>query len=189
MTQILLKSHHPLPLSSSLSQNVMSASLSLSFPPPLATTRAWFHHPTLILTLTRLTPLAHSPLRIDLRRQSRSPTAMSSVHRTQAPLSTPSEELADESDFENIISSNGLVSISGFVSLLSSMMDQTAFSITIFTITLCFLTFDHTVNISLANQREVQGVRFLIWSTSELQDSKVFGKCLLTWLWFTLSVE
>ena len=189
MTQILLKSHHPLPLSSSLSQNVMFASLSLSFPPLLATTHARFHHPTLILTLTRLTPLPHSPLRIDLRQRSRSPIAMSSVHRTQAPLSKSSEELADESDFKNIISSNGLVSICGFDSLLFDTINQTEFSITIFTITLCFLTFDHMVNISLANQREVRGVRFLIWSTSELQDSKVFGKCSLTWLWFTLSVE
>ncbi|KAF3961556.1 hypothetical protein ACB098_02G052900 [Castanea mollissima] len=105
----------------------MSTTLSLSFTPPLATTRAWFHRPTLILTRTRLTPLPHSPLRIDLRRRSRSPTAMSSDHRPQAPLSKPSEELADESDFENIISSNGLVSICGFGSLLSERSARSTF--------------------------------------------------------------
>ena len=106
----------------------MSPSLSLSFPPPLAAPRAWFHRPTLILTLTRFTPLPHSPLRIDLRRRSRSSTAMSSVHRLQAPLLKPSEELADESDFETIVSSDGLVSICGFGSLLSGTIDQTALS-------------------------------------------------------------
>ena len=75
-----------------------------------------------------LTPLPHSPLWIDFWRRSRSLTAMSSNHRPQALLSKPSEELTDESDFEKIISSNGLVSICGFGSLLSDTIDQIALS-------------------------------------------------------------
>ena len=61
--------------------------------------------------------------------------------------------------------------------------------ITIIIIALCFMNFDRTVNIVLANQREARGVRFLILSTSELRDSTVFGECSLTWLRFSLSVE
>uniref|UniRef100_A0A2N9H8I2 Uncharacterized protein n=1 Tax=Fagus sylvatica TaxID=28930 RepID=A0A2N9H8I2_FAGSY len=53
---------------------------------------------------------------------------MSSEHRQPAPPARPSEELSDESDFETIVSSSdGLISICGFGSLLSERSARSTF--------------------------------------------------------------
>jgi hypothetical protein len=63
---------------------------------------------------------------------------MSSEHRQPAPPARPSEELSDESDFETIVSSSdGLISICGFGSLLSGTIKL--HFIMIITITQCFV--------------------------------------------------
>ncbi|XP_059431254.1 uncharacterized protein LOC132164716 [Corylus avellana] len=92
----------------------MSASLFLSFPPippPLAP-RAWLHRTTLSLLAVRRRNL---PLLF--------PINMSSDHH----LVVPTIELCDESDFETIVSPDGLISICGFGSLLSERSARSTF--------------------------------------------------------------
>ncbi|XP_062150328.1 uncharacterized protein LOC133858890 [Alnus glutinosa] len=101
--------------------NLMSASLSLSFPPippPLAP-REWLRRPT----LSRLPSTHYAPLQTDRRRniRRRSPITMSSDHHL------PTSELSDESNFETIVSPDGLISICGFGSLLSERSARSTF--------------------------------------------------------------
>jgi len=121
--------------------NLMSASLSLSFPPippPLAP-REWLRRPT----LSRLPSTHYASLQTDRRR--RSPITMSSDHHL------PTSELSDESNFETIVSPDGLISICGFGSLLSGTYDQSHHSSSLF---VCFLKSDRTVNLSLRTREE-----------------------------------
>lgn len=121
------------------SSNLMSASLFLSFPPippPLAP-RACLHRST-------LSPLAVR--RRNLRRLF--PINMSSDHH----LVVPTIELCDESDFETVVSPDGLISICGFGSLLSGTYDQSPHSSS--SLFLCFLKSDRPVNLSLRTREE-----------------------------------
>jgi hypothetical protein len=131
--------HHPSRTAPLLKSHVMSASLFLSFSPiplPLAP-RAWLRRST-------LSPL--SVRRRNIRR--RSPINMSSNHH----LVVPTIELCHESDFETIVSPDGLISICGFGSLLSGTYDQSPHSST--SLFLCFLKSDRPVNLSPRTREE-----------------------------------
>lgn len=140
----------------------MYASLALSFPaisPPLAP-RAWIHRPTLsLLTLAR-SPLQTGHGRQGLRRRSRS--TMSSDHYRVDSVANQ-RELVDVSDFETVVSPDGLISICGFGSLLSGMYKELAFiMIGVCGLLFFFFKFRSYCQSFCGGQRGARGVHSLV---------------------------